>query len=144
MKSVKQLLGANPSHAPVCVAANAMVIDALKLMAERNIGSVLVMDGDRLLGVFGERDFIRKVTLMNRDPAKTRLGEIVDEKVFYVTPDYKLDEVMALMTEKRMRHVPVLDARGELLGIVSIGDIVKDIISEQAFEIEQLERYITS
>ncbi|MFN3884265.1 MAG: CBS domain-containing protein [Rhodocyclaceae bacterium] len=143
MKSIKQLLDGNPSHVPVCVAANETVIDALKLMAERNIGSVLVMDGDRFLGLFSERDFIRKVTLMDRDPAKTRLGEVIDEKVFYVTPDYELDEVMALMTEKRMRHMPVLDAQGKLVGIVSIGDIVKDIVSEQAFEIEQLERYIT-
>ncbi|MFN4149176.1 MAG: CBS domain-containing protein [Rhodocyclaceae bacterium] len=143
MKSIKQLLDSNPSQVPVCVAADETVIDALKLMAERNIGSVLVMDGDRFLGIFSERDFIRKVTLMDRDPAKTRLGEVIDEKVFYVTPDYKLDEVMALMTEKRMRHMPVLDAQGKLVGIVSIGDIVKDIISEQAFEIEQLERYIT-
>lgn len=143
MKTVKQFLHAQPNRRPVLMAANASVIDALKLMADHNIGSVAVTEEGKLLGLFSERDFVRNVALKRLDPTTTRIGAVLADKMFYVTPDYKLDEVMALMTEKRVRQLPVLDAQQNLVGIISIGDIVKDIISEQAFEIEQLERYIT-
>lgn len=143
MKSIKQLLDNQAPRPTVSVAANDTVLDAIRTMAERNIGSVLVMAGDKLVGVFSERDFMRNVALKGLDPASTRLGDIMTEKAIYVTPEFTTDQVMALMTEKRQRHLPVLDAEGKVVGIVSIGDLVKDIISEQAFEIEQLERYIT-
>lgn len=142
MKTVKQFLHGQPGRELVRMSQDDSVFAALKVMADHNIGSVAVIDQDKLLGLFTERDFVRQVALPGLDPATTRLRDVLADKVFYVTPDYQLDEVMALMTEKRIRHVPVLDAQQNLVGIVSIGDIVKDIVSAQAFEIEQLVRYI--
>lgn len=142
MKSIKQLLNSNPSRPPVTVTPDVTVSQALKAMNDHNIGSVVVMDGDKLRGIFTERDYIRNVVLKGLDPINTRLGDLPMEKVCYVTPEYTLDQVMALMTEKRIRHVPVLDRDQKVIAIVSIGDLVKSIIDEQAFEIEQLVRYI--
>ena len=118
------------------------VIDALKLMAEKNIGAVLVLDEDRVAGVLSERDYARKVTLQGRSSQDTTAREIMSERVVGVEPQQTVEECMALMTDKRIRHLPVVEG-GEVIGVVSIGDIVKNIISEQEFLIEQLEHYIT-
>ena len=118
------------------------VIDALKLMAEKNIGAVLVLDEDRVAGVLSERDYARKVILQGRTSQDTTAREILSERVVGVEPQQTVEECMALMTDKRIRHLPVVEG-GEVIGVVSIGDIVKNIISEQEFLIEQLEHYIT-
>jgi CBS domain-containing protein len=124
------------------VAPETTVIDALKLMAEKNIGAVLVLDEDRVAGVLSERDYARKVVLQGRTSQDTTAREIMSERVVGVEPQQTVEECMALMTEKRIRHLPVVDG-GEVIGVVSIGDIVKNIISQQEFLIEQLEHYIT-
>ena len=142
MKTMKQLLG-NPLRAPISVAPNDSVIHALRVMADQDIGAVVVMDDNKLIGIFSERDYARKVVLKDKNSIDTRVGEVMTEKVCYVSPELKVDEVMALMTEKRIRHVPVLDSQKNVLTVISIGDLVKDTISEQAFQIQQLEQYIT-
>jgi CBS domain-containing protein len=141
MKTIKQLLG-NPPRAPIGVAPGDSVIHALRVMAEQDIGAVVVMDDNKLIGIFSERDYARKVVLKGRNSTDTRVGDIMTEKVCYVSPELRVDEVMALMTEKRIRHVPVLDSQKNVLTVISIGDLVKDTISEQAFQIRQLEQYI--
>lgn len=141
MKTMKQLLG-NPPRAPISVAPGDSVIHALKVMAEQDIGAVVVMDDNKLIGIFSERDYARKVVLKGKNSTDTMVGEVMTEKVCYVSPELKVDEVMALMTEKRIRHVPVLDSQQNVLTVISIGDLVKDTISEQAFQIQQLEQYI--
>jgi len=110
-------------------------------MAEKNIGAVLVMDGDRVAGIVTERDYSRKVTLQGRIAAETRIREIMTERVMCVRPEDTAEQCMALMTEKRVRHLPVLEGH-DLIGIVSIGDVVKATIEQQKFIISQLEEYI--
>jgi CBS domain-containing protein len=124
------------------IAPETTVIDALKLMAEKNIGAVLVLDEDRVVGVLSERDYARKVTLQGRTSKDTAAREIMSGRVVGVEPQHTVEECMALMTDRRIRHLPVVEG-GEVIGVVSIGDIVKAIISEQEFLIDQLERYIT-
>jgi len=141
MKTIKQLIGATP-RVPVSVAPDDTVLTALKVMAEHGIGAVIVLDGSRVAGVFSERDYARKVVLCGKNSTDTRVSDVMADKVFYVSPENTVDQVMALMTDKHIRHMPVLDAQGKLLAMVSIGDMVKETIAEQAFTIEQLERYI--
>jgi CBS domain-containing protein len=117
------------------------VLDALKLMAAKNIGAVLVMDGDSLVGVLSERDYARKVILMGRASKDTAVREIMTERVVCVRPEETAEECMALMTDMRVRHLPVVDD-DHVMGVISIGDVVKSIISEKQFIIEQLEYYI--
>lgn len=123
------------------MAPDATVYEALELMADKNIGSVLVMEGDRLVGLLSERDYARKVILFGKSSKETLVREIMTAPVLYVRPDQCVEDCMALMTEKRVRHLPVLQDE-RVVGIVSIGDVVKSIISEQQFMIEQLERYV--
>jgi CBS domain-containing protein len=118
------------------------VYDALKLMAEKNLGAVLVMEGDRLAGILSERDYARKVILHGKSSRDTLVREIMSERVVCVVPEQPAEECMALMTDKRVRHLPVLEG-DQVIGVISIGDVVKAIISEQEFMIEQLEHYIT-
>jgi len=118
------------------------VFDAIKLMADKNIGALLVMEADEVAGIITERDYARKVVLMSRSSKQTTVREIMTSAVMYVGPEQTSEECMVLMTENRLRHLPVIDA-GRLLGIISIGDLVKDIIAEQRFTIEQLEHYIS-
>ncbi len=120
---------------------DATVYEARDLMADKNIGSVLVMEGDRLVGLLSERDYARKVILFGKSSKETLVREIMTAPVLYVRPDQCVEDCMALMTEKRVRHLPVLDG-DRVVGIVSIGDVVKSIIDEQQFVIEQLERYV--
>ena len=124
------------------ITSAASVFDAVKLMADKNIGALLVMEGEEVAGIITERDYARKVILMSRSSRQTLVREIMTSAVMYVRPDHTSEECMALMTENRLRHLPVIDD-GRLLGIISIGDLVNDIIAEQRFTIEQLEHYIS-
>jgi CBS domain-containing protein len=123
------------------IAPEATVFDAIKLMADKNIGALPVMSGDRLAGIFTERDYTRKIALMGKTSKDTRVQEVLSGKVICVTPNDSVEECMRLMTEHRIRHLPVMEAE-KLLGIISIGDLVNWIISAQNSAIEQMEQYI--
>ena len=140
MKTVAQLLALKPSGI-VAIAPEATVLDAVRLLAEKNVGAVLVMDGPRLVGLFSERDFARKVDLKGKSSANTPVSEVMTREVVFVSPTHTNEDCMALMTDKRVRHLPVV-ANDRVVGLLSIGDLVKDIISEQQFIISQLESYI--
>lgn len=141
MKAVSELLKSKADKSVFTISPDAPVYDALKLMAERSIGAVIVLEDDEVVGIVTERDYARKVVLKNRSSDTTRVREIMTEAVIYVQPTDTNESCMALMTERRLRHLPVMED-GKLIGIISIGDLVKDIISEQQFIIHQLERYI--
>lgn len=143
MKTVKQML-AEKKLPVVTVAPGTKVIEALSLMAQRNIGAVLVAEGGKLVGIFTERDYARKVALEGRSSRDLPVVDVMSDKVIYVTPEHTSSECMAIMTEKRCRHLPVLDGDQNLLGIISIGDAVKEALEEQKFIIEQLVAYIAS
>ncbi len=143
MKTLKQMLEERP-RAPLAVAPDDMVFVALELMAKHDIGALLVMNGDHLAGIFSERDYARKVALHGKSAKETRVREIMTEKVLYARPEQTVDEAMAVMTDKHIRHLPVLDADQRVIGVASIGDLVKETISQQAFLIKQLEQYIAS
>ena len=140
MKTVAQLLELKPKGI-VAIAPEVTVLDAIKLLAEKNVGAVLVMDGPRLVGMFSERDYVRKVDLKGKSSANTPVSEVMTREVVFVTPAHTNEDCMALMTDKRVRHLPVV-ANDRVVGLLSIGDLVKDIISEQQFIISQLESYI--
>ena len=143
MKTLKQLLAEKNAVKPlVVVAPDDTVFHALSIMADHNVGAVLVLNGEQLAGIFSERDYARKVILHGKSSRETLVREIMSERVAFVTLQNSLDECMALMTDKRVRHLPVMDD-GKLLGLISIGDLVKDIISEKEFIIQQLQHYIT-
>lgn len=125
------------------IVPNASVYDAMKLMADKGIGALLVMEEEKLVGIISERDYARKVILQGRSSRTTSVHEIMTTRVAYAEPEQNIEECMALMTEIRVRHLPVIEA-GEVRGVISIGDLVKSIIAEQKFIIEQLERYITT
>jgi CBS domain-containing protein len=143
MKTMKQLIEQRP-RAPITVSPDDSVFSALELMAKHDIGAVMAMQGTRLAGIFSERDYARKVILLGKSSKETLVREIMTEKVLYALPDQTTDQAMALMTEKRIRHLPILDNNQNVVGMVSIGDLVKETISEQAFLIKQLEQYIAS
>ena len=142
MKAAANILKSKPDPTVYTIAPNASVFDALKLMAEKSIGALVVTKGEQVVGIITERDYARKVILMARSSKETPVSDIMTSSVLYVRPDHTSDECMVLMTENRLRHLPVMDS-GKLVGLISIGDLVKDIISEQKFIIEQLEHYIT-
>jgi CBS domain-containing protein len=119
------------------------VYEALEIMADKGVGALVVVEGDELVGILSERDYARKVILLDRGSRDTLVSEIMTAKVQCVTPAQTTGECMALMTDQRIRHLPVLED-GRLAGVVSIGDVVRAVISEQQFMIEQLEQYITS
>jgi len=116
--------------------------EIFKLMAEKNIGALLVMEGEKVVGIITERDYARKIVLMARSSKETPVRDVMTSSVMYVRPDQTSEECMVLMTENRLRHLPVMNG-DKLIGLISIGDLVKDIISEQKFIIQQLEHYIT-
>jgi CBS domain-containing protein len=118
------------------------VFDALRVMGEQEIGALAVMEGKRLVGIVSERDYARKVILKGRTSRGTTVGEIMTTPVLYTRPDQTVEECMAIMTDKRIRHLPVLDHE-TLVGMISLGDLVKSIIDEQQFIISQLENYIS-
>ena len=140
MKTIKDVLR-DKGQAVWTIDVNALVLDALELMAEKEIGALMVMEDGRLAGVMSERDYARKVVLLGRSSKDTPVREIMTRKVLYVKPEQTVEECMALMTEKHVRHMPVLDG-DSMIGVVSIGDIVKSVISEQQFLIGHLENYI--
>lgn len=141
MTTAAQILRSKADKSIHTTTPAASVFDAIKLMAEKNVGSVLVMEGTAVVGLITERDYARKVILMSRSSKETPVRDIMTTPVMYVRPDQTSEECMVLMTKNRVRHLPVMDD-GTLIGIISIGDLVKDVISEQKFVIEQLEHYI--
>ncbi len=141
MATVKQLLQAK-GHDIWSVGPENSVYDAIELMANKGVGALVVMEGDSLVGVLSERDYARKVVLQGRSSKGTKIKEIMTSRVVYARPEQTVEECMALMTDKRIRHLPVMDG-DELLGVISIGDLVKSIIEEQQHVIEQLEQYIS-
>ncbi|SDY63740.1 CBS domain-containing protein [Nitrosomonas sp. Nm58] len=140
MKTVKQLLNGK-GHKVVTVDPEASVFDAMQLMAANNIGALLVMRDDKPIGILTERDFSRKSYLLNKPVKDTLVKEIMSRQIVYVGLDNTNEDCMALITEMRVRHLPVIE-EGKLIGLLSIGDLVKDTISEHQFVIKQLERYI--
>jgi IMP dehydrogenase len=141
MKTVAELLRMKPTRI-VCVTPEQSVLEAIKVLAAEDIGAAVVMSGSRVSGIFSERDYTRKVILKGRSSDATRVEEIMTPNVVCVSPRTKTRECMALMTEKNIRHLPVLD-EGRVIGMISIRDIVSDIIADQDFTIEQLEHYIS-
>ncbi|MBN1993848.1 MAG: CBS domain-containing protein [Anaerolineae bacterium] len=141
MVTVKQLLKSKDSTEVWSAAPETSVFDALRLMSEKNVGALPVVEGTKLVGVISERDYARKVVLMGKSSLNTPVSEIMTPRVYCVHPAQKMAECMQLMTEKRVRHLPVLDDE-QLVGIISIGDVLKEIISEQETYIKDLENYI--
>lgn len=123
------------------VAPDTIILDALRLMSEKNVGALLIMDGDQLVGIFSERDYARKIILKGRTSLDTVVSEIMADELVTVSPEEGIDQCMALMSDKRVRHLPVLD-EGRVVGLVSIGDVVKHIIEEQDVYIEHLRLYM--
>jgi len=142
MKTVAEILYAKGNASVYSIAPDATVYQAVALMAEKNVGALLVMEGDKIVGMITERDYARKVVLMARSSKDTPLRDVMTPAVIYVRPNQTTEECMALMTQSRIRHLPVLD-NGKLVGLISIGDLVKGIMSEQTFIIEQLQNYIS-
>jgi len=142
MKLLQQILNAKP-HRCITVEAGATVLEALRLLAQYDIGALLVMDGGQPAGIFSERDLARKMVLMGREPGHTPVREVMSDKIIYVNLNQTVEECMAIMTDRRVRHLPVLAEDGTVAGFLSIGDLVKEMISEKSFIIEQLTHYIT-
>ena len=141
MKTVAELLRSKPARV-VKVRPELSVLEAIKVLASEDVGAAIVMSGDRLVGILSERDYTRKVVLKGRSSETTRVEEIMTPKVVVVSPRTKARDCMALMTERNIRHLPVVDD-ARVVGMVSIRDIVSDIIADQDFTIEQLEHYIS-
>jgi CBS domain-containing protein len=143
MKNVTELLKSKPAREMVTVKPEDTVLDAIKVLAREDIGAAAVVAGGKLVGIFSERDYTRKVVLQGRHSESTRVEEIMTRNVICVNPRSKTRDCMALMSEKNIRHLPVVED-GRVVGMVSIRDIVTDIIADQDFTISQLEQYIVS
>lgn len=141
MKTVKDILEAKGS-AVWSVRPDHTVFDALESMAEKDVGGLVVMEGDRLVGIITERDYARKVIIAGKSSKETSVSEVMTSKVLCAAPERTVDECLALMTEKRLRHLPVLENK-KVVGVISIGDLVKTIMDEQQVLIDQLQHYIT-
>jgi CBS domain-containing protein len=141
MNKVQQLLKAKGNRVWT-TSRGSTVLEVLELMKEKRIGSLLVLDGDKVVGIFTERDYARKVGPSRMKPEETRVEEVMTRDLITVTPNQTVRECMVLMTENHIRHLPVMD-KGRLVGIISIGDVVKDVIEELEFLVEQLTKYIT-
>ena len=139
---VRTMLG-SPKRNAWTISPDSTVYEALQLLAEKDIGALIVTEGDQVVGIFSERDYARKVILDERCSRDTTVREIMSTRVLHVTPEHTMDECMALMTVKHVRHLPVVEY-GRLVGVVSIGDAVKSIMSDQQLLIDQLENYIVS
>ena len=142
MTVVAEILKSKPDAAVHSIAPSASALDALKSMAQLRIGALLVMEGQAIVGILTERDYARKIALMGRTSLTTLVSDVMTTAVMYVQPTQSSEECMALMTQNRLRHLPVVDD-GMVIGMISIGDLVKDIISEQQFIIEQMKHYIS-
>ena len=139
--TVNQLLNSKNDEI-FSVTPSTLVIDAIKMMDEKKVGALLVIENDKLAGIISERDYTRKVILKNRSSAKTKVSEIMTSNLKTADPSQSLDECMVIMSHSHIRHLPVVQD-GQVIGILSIMDVVKNIISEQEFTIEQLQHYIT-
>ena len=144
MTAVTEILKAKglSDVAVYAIAPTATVLEALQMMADKSVGALLVMEGEKIAGILTERDYARKIALMGRTSVSTLVSDVMTQDVMYVQPTQTSEECMALMTENRLRHLPVVED-GAVLGMISIGDLVKDIISEQKFIIEQMKHYIS-
>ena len=142
MRTVRQLLEAKTPEI-YAIEPEAPVIEAIRLMAEKRIGAVLVMEGTRLVGILSERDYARKIVLQGRSSSDTPVRTIMTADVVTVRPEDTAEHCMQVVTEQRIRHLPVIRG-GEVLGVVSIGDLVKAVIEDQQVELDQLQRYIAS
>lgn len=141
MITVKQVLQAKGYHDVWSIAPDSTVYDALKMMSDKGVGALPVVEGEKLVGIMSERDYARKVILRGRSSLKTPVREIMTERVIVVHPDQTMRECMELMTNKRVRHLPVV-SNDQLIGLISIGDVLKEIISEQELFIQDLQNYI--
>jgi CBS domain-containing protein len=141
MRKVKHLLGSK-GHQIFSIAEDAQVLDAIKHMAERQVGALLVMRGEQLVGMVSERDYARKVILMGRSSAQTQVADIMSTPALTVSPDNDVNYCMRLCTDSRIRHLPVVE-NNRVVGVISIGDLVKAVIEEQAEQIDHLEKYIS-
>ena len=139
--NVNNLLQSKKSQI-ISVKPNTSVYDALVLMAEKNIGAVLVTTNDQLVGILSERDYARKIILKGKTSKETKVEEIMTSQFLFVKTEQSVEDCMAIMSDKHIRHLPVLE-KGELIGIISIGDVVNAVISEKEFAIKQLENYIS-
>ena len=141
MAIARDLLKSKRQDFIVSVPPNATVLEAIKVMAENNVGALLVMQNGKIAGIISERDIVRKGDLLGKTTASARVSEIMTEKVLYVNASQPIEECMALMTQKRIRHLPVLENE-QLLGVISIGDVLRNAIEEREFIISQMEHYI--
>jgi CBS domain-containing protein len=140
MTTIRQLLR-EKGHKIYSVGPDCTVYDAIRMMADENIGSLVVMEDAKIVGIITERHYARNVVLKGRASPATRVRDIMEHRVLYAQPDQSVEECMAIMTDKRVRHLPVIE-QGKGIGLVSIGDLVKSIISDQKFTIDQLEHFI--
>ena len=141
MNKVRQVLKTKGSQVWT-ISREANLLDALALLREKNIGALVVMDGQSLEGIFSERDYVQKVDLTRVQPSSVRVEDVMTRDIICVDPGQSVNDCMEIMTEKHIRHLPVLE-NGQLVGIISIGDVVKDMIEELQFMVKQLENYIT-
>ena len=141
-KTVGQLLDAKGAEV-YTIGPDATVYEALRRLADKNVGALVVVDGRRVCGIISERDYARKITLLDRESRDTKVSEIMTSDVKTITRDRTISECMTTITERHIRHLPVVED-DELVGLISVGDVVKAVIAEQAFLISQLEQYITS
>lgn len=141
MKTLKQLVEGKALNT---VSPKQSVLHALKIMAERDVGALVVLDGQRLAGMFSERDYARKVILQGKVSVYTKVSDVMTDKVVSVTMDHTIEQCMAIMSENNFRHLPVLDEKGLAVGIISIRDILNEMVAQQKFIIGQLENYIAS
>lgn len=142
MTSVAKILQSKPDATVHTIGPAASVFEALKIMADKGIGALVATEGEAIVGIFTERDYARKIALMGRTSSVTQVQDVMTSSVLFVRPDQSSEQCMQLMSTNRLRHLPVVED-GKLVGMISIGDLVKDIISEQKFIIDQLEQYIT-
>jgi len=143
MKPVLELLQNKPSQAVFAVEPDTSMLEAVRVMADHNVGALLVMRGERLVGIVSERDCVRRLAASDRSPREISCDQLMTREVTTVGPDDSDEDCMALMTHGRLRHLPVM-VGDQVIGVISIGDLVKDIISEQQFVIEQLNHYIVA
>jgi CBS domain-containing protein len=141
MTTIRQILARKPDV--YSIAPEATVLDALKLLEEKNVGALLVVKGERLVGIFSERDYARRMVLHGRSSKETAVHEVMTSEVFTIPPDASAGECMVHMTDRHIRHLPVLED-GRVIGVISIGDVVRAVIDDMRFTIRQLEGYIRS
>jgi len=141
MMTVRQLL-AGKAAGIVTISSQESAFEALQKMAQADIGALIVTEGKRVVGIFSERDYARKVSLRGKTAMACQVGELMTRRVYYAEPAQTINDIMALMTAKRIRHLPVIE-KEELVGVISIGDVVKAVIADHEFTIQELEKYIT-